>query len=66
MSPNAVFLCLKDKQTPLPARVMAAVTVAYALSENMWADGKPKKWYYALPIIAVWLLIVWLIVRTFI
>lgn len=28
----AVFLCLKDKQTPLPARVMAAVTVAYALS----------------------------------
>lgn len=28
----AVFLCLKDKQTPLPARMMAAVTVAYALS----------------------------------
>ena len=106
----AVFLCLKDKQTPFPAKLMAAVTVAYALSpidlipdfipvlgqlddlllvpafialtiklipsdvwernralsENMWADGKPKKWYYALPIIAVWLLVIWLIVKAFI
>lgn len=103
----AVFLCLKDKETPLLAKMMAAVTVAYALSpvdlipdfipvlgqlddlilvpaltaltvklipaevwercrassENMWQDGKPKKWYYALPIIAVWLLVIWLIVR---
>ena len=28
----AVYLCLKDKETPLPAKIMAAVTAAYALS----------------------------------
>lgn len=28
----AVFLCLRDKETPIPAKIMAAVTVAYALS----------------------------------
>ena len=27
-----VFLCLNDNETPLPAKLMAAVTVAYALS----------------------------------
>jgi uncharacterized membrane protein YkvA (DUF1232 family) len=24
-------------------------------SEGLWSDGKPKKWYYALPIVIVWL-----------
>lgn len=32
-------------------------------AEGMWQDGKPKKWYYALPIILVWALIVILIVK---
>ena len=32
-------------------------------SENMWADGKPKKWYYAVPIVLLCLLIVWVIVK---
>lgn len=32
-------------------------------SENMWKDGKPKKWYYAIPIVVIWLLIIWLIVK---
>lgn len=32
-------------------------------AEGMWSDGKPKKWYYALPIAAVWLLIILLIVK---
>lgn len=103
----AVFLALKDGQTPFLAKLLAALAVAYALSpidlipdfipvigylddlillpaliacavklippevwercrreaEGMWADGKPKKWYYALPFIAVWGLIVFLIVR---
>ena len=103
----AVFLALKDSETPLFAKIMAAVTVAYALSlidlipdfipvlgylddvlllpalialtiklipkevwkrcqaesENMWVDGKPKKWYFAIPIILIWLLILWLIVK---
>ena len=32
-------------------------------AEGMWPDGRPKRWYYALPVIALWLLLVWLIVR---
>lgn len=30
---------------------------------DLWADGKPKKWYYALPIVIVWLLIIFIIVK---
>lgn len=103
----AVFLALKDKRTPVFAKVMAAVTVAYALSpidlipdfipvlgylddvillpamialvikliphnvwsecreksENMWADGKPKKWYYAIPVVFVWAVIILVILK---
>lgn len=32
-------------------------------SADMWKDGKPKKWYYAIPIILFWLIIIWLIVK---
>jgi len=103
----AVFLALKHRETPWTAKLVAAATVAYALSpidlipdfipvlgylddliilpalvaltvrlipaevmaacraqaEGMWKDGKPKKWYYAVPILLVWLLILYLIVR---
>ena len=103
----AVFLALKDRDTPLLAKILAGVTVAYALSpidlipdfvpvlgylddvlllpalialtvklipkkvwvrchaesENMWKDGKPKKWYFAIPVVLVWMLIVWLIIK---
>lgn len=102
----AVFLALKDKDTPIVAKFLAAITVGYALSpidlipdfipvlgylddvillpalialtiklipaevwerslkaaENMWQDGKPKKWYYAIPIVLIWLLILYKIV----
>lgn len=105
----AVFLALKDKETPVLVKALAGVTVAYALSpidlipdfipvlgylddvillpamitltirlipkdvwarcraqsENLWADGKPKKWYYAIPIVVFWLLVIWWIVRPF-
>ncbi len=30
---------------------------------GLWADGKPKKWYYAVPIALVWLLVVVMVVR---
>ena len=94
----ALWLCLRKKETPLLAKVLAAVTVGYALSPvdlipdfipvlgylddlvilpalvvltlkcipreilagcrveaaGMWAEGKPKKWYCALPILALW------------
>ena len=103
----AVFLALKRKETPWGAKVLAALTVGYALSpidlipdfipvlgylddliilpamvaltvrlipaevmaacraeaEGLWKDGKPKRWYYAIPIVLVWLLVVFLIVR---
>jgi uncharacterized membrane protein YkvA (DUF1232 family) len=29
----------------------------------IWQDGKPKKWYYAIPIIIVWLLIIYLVIK---
>ena len=32
-------------------------------ASSQWPDGKPEKWYYAVPVILIWLLIVWLIVR---
>ena len=103
----AVFLALKDKDTPLVAKIFAGITVVYALSpvdlipdfvpvlgylddvillpllitltirlipadkleecrlrtEGMWSDGKPKKWYYAIPFVAIWLLIVLFLVK---
>ena len=102
----AVFLALKRKETPWYAKLLAGVTVGYALSPidlipdfipvlgylddliilpalvaltircvppqvmaecraqaaGMWSSGKPKRWYYAVPIVLVWLLVVFLIV----
>lgn len=103
----AVFLALNRKETPLPAKILAGITICYALSpidlipdfipvlgylddviilpilialtvkmippdvfsscreqsQNMWAHGKPKRWYYSIPIVLIWLLIIFLIVR---
>lgn len=103
----ALFLALKRPETPFAAKLLAVVTVAYALSpidlipdiipvlgylddvillptlvaltvklipvevfeecqqkaEGLWANGKPKKWYYALPILLIWLLILFFIVK---
>lgn len=103
----AVFLCMKSKDTPLIAKILAVITIAYALSpidlipdfipvlgylddliilpalvaltirciprdtferyrkeaEGMWQNGKPKKWYFAIPIVLFWLLVAALIVK---
>lgn len=103
----AVFIALKRNDTPILAKIIAAITIAYALSpidlipdfipvlgylddliilpllcaaaiklipkdimdscrkdaENLWSNGKPKKWYYAIPIIIFWLLIIFLIIK---
>lgn len=32
-------------------------------AEGMWKDGKPKKWYYAIPIVMIWILIMVLILK---
>lgn len=97
----ALFLALKRKDTPLPAKIVAGITVGYALSPidlipdfipilgylddliilpllialsiklipktileeceaqalGMWRNDKPKRWVFALPIIAIWVLI---------
>ncbi len=103
----AVFIAMKKRETPIRAKLIAGLTVAYALSpidlipdfipvlgyiddiillpalvaltirmipsdvfdvcrqeaEGLWTGGNPKKWYYALPIVSVWLLIFCLIVK---
>lgn len=103
----AIFLTLKDQDTPVMAKILAGVTIAYALSpidlipdfipilgylddviilpalitltlkfipkevfeekrkqaEDLWEGGKPKRWYYAIPILLIWLLILWGIIR---
>lgn len=103
----AIFLALKDKETPVSAKILAAITVAYALSpidlipdfipvlgylddvlilpalaaltiklipkekleqyrtesEGMWENWKPKKWYYAIPIVVFWIIIIFLVIR---
>lgn len=104
----AVFLSLKSKDTPLIAKILAGITIGYALSpidlipdfipilgylddiiilpalialtikliprdifeefqkeaQGMWQNGKPKKWYYAIPIAMIWLFVIWLIIET--
>ena len=32
-------------------------------AKGMWQDGKPKKWYYAIPIVLIWILIIALILK---
>lgn len=32
-------------------------------SENLWENGKPKKWYYAVPVILFWLLIAAIVLK---
>lgn len=32
-------------------------------AEGLWENGKPKKWYYAIPIVVIWVLIVFVILK---
>jgi uncharacterized membrane protein YkvA (DUF1232 family) len=103
----AVFLAMKHKNTPILAKILAAIAIGYVLSPidlipdfipvigllddliivpaliviiiklipdevfiecrkeaaDLWVNGKPKKWYFALPIILLWLLIIFIIVK---
>ena len=34
-----------------------------AEAQGMWQDGKPKRWYYAIPFILVWVLVIWIVIR---
>lgn len=106
----ALFIALRKKETPIPAKLLAAFAVGYALSpidlipdfipvigllddliivpmlaalaiklipqqimaqcreeaENLWINGKPKKWYFAIPIVLLWIVLLGCILRHFI
>lgn len=32
-------------------------------SENLWADGTPGRWYCAIPVVLIWLLVIWSIAK---
>jgi uncharacterized membrane protein YkvA (DUF1232 family) len=103
---SALYLAYKRKDVPVPAKIIAVITVAYALSpidlipdfipvlgylydliilplliclalklipgevmaeckeqaRDLWKDGKPKKWRYAIPIIVIYILIIAVII----
>ena len=103
----ALFLSLRDHETPLLAKVFAGLTIVYALSpidlipdfipvlgylddliilpalvaltvklipkeifeknrekaKDLWKEGKPKKWYYAIPVVLIWALLVSVILK---
>ena len=44
----------------IPSELFAEYRVA---ARDLWENGKPKKWYYALPILLVWVLILFLIAK---
>ena len=68
------FLGFLDDLIILPALI--ALTVKWipddvfaecrAKSEGLWNNGKPEKWYYAIPFALIWLLIIALIICAFI
>ncbi|MBQ8383258.1 MAG: DUF1232 domain-containing protein [Clostridia bacterium] len=35
--------------------------ICQAEAEGMWADGRPKRWYYAIPILLIWAILIGLI-----
>ena len=35
-------------------------------AQGMWGGGKPEKWYYAIPFVLIWLVVIALIVVAFI
>ena len=103
----ALFFALKMKEKPILAKILAGITVGYALSPidlipdfipilgylddliilpllasitiklipkevmdickeeaaELWRDGKPKKWYFALPILLIWILMLCLFIK---
>lgn len=44
----------------IPPEVLAQCR---AQAEGLWENGKPKRWYYALPILFFWLLLAVLIIK---
>lgn len=34
-------------------------------SEGIWKDGKPKRWYYAIPFFLIWTFILFILIKVF-
>lgn len=32
-------------------------------AKTLWPEGKPKKWRYALPTVAIWVLLIWFVAK---
>lgn len=32
-------------------------------AKNLWSSGKPKKWYFAVPIILIWIALILLVIK---
>lgn len=56
--PLLIILSLKL----IPEKIM---NESLAESENLWKDGKPKKWYFAIPIVFIWCIIIFFILKKF-
>ncbi len=64
-------LGLLDDLIILPALVVLVVRLVPCTvmaecrqqAKDMWVNGNPKKWYYALPVVLVWLLVVFVVVK---
>ena len=105
----AIYLVMKSSETPILAKILAFLTIAYALSpidlildfipvlgylddlvilpmlivltikcipkpvwqkaqneaQKLIATKQMKKWYYALPILIIWLIVVLILIRIF-
>lgn len=103
----ALIISLKEKDTPIFAKVLTGILVVYVLSpidlipdfipvlgymddliivpalialairmipnevlercrkqsSELWKDGKPNKWYYAIPFILIWIIALFAIIR---
>jgi len=35
----------------------------YKAAEGVWKNGKPKRWYYAVPIVLLWILVICYIIK---
>lgn len=44
----------------IPLEIMEA---SLKEAETLWQDGKPKKWYFGLPIVFIWLIAIYFIIR---
>ncbi|MBQ3075470.1 MAG: DUF1232 domain-containing protein [Clostridia bacterium] len=54
--PTLIALCIKC----IPKDVIASCR---SRSQGIWGNGKPEKWYYAIPFVLIWLAVIaWIVI----